>query len=103
MDSGEITDAKFEFTKVECLLFAFHTIARQDQKFVTENPEVFKEFKVLYSKTSLPSPQKWNRTSQQIYKLIVFVLKLKKIYDFWRFEKLMLQLHNNKNESETLS
>lgn len=45
VDSGEISDAKFEFTKVECLLFAFHTIARQDQKFLNENPEVFKEFK----------------------------------------------------------
>lgn len=42
-----MSDAKFEFTKVECLLFAFHSVAKQDQKFLNENPEVFKDFKVV--------------------------------------------------------
>ena len=47
VESPEVSDAKFEFTKVECLLFAFHSVAKQDQKFLNENPEVFKDFKVV--------------------------------------------------------
>jgi hypothetical protein len=54
VDSSESSAAKFEFSKVECLLFAFHTIVRQDSKFITENPDLFKDFKVrisIYEKT----------------------------------------------------
>ena len=49
VESPEVSDAKFEFTKVECLLFAFHSVAKQDQKFLNENPETFKDFKVVQS------------------------------------------------------
>ena len=38
--------AKFEFTKVECLLFTFHTVGKQAPQFLTDSPEVHKEFKV---------------------------------------------------------
>ena len=38
--------AKFEFTKVECLLFIFHTVGKQAPQFLTENSEILKEFKV---------------------------------------------------------
>jgi hypothetical protein len=31
LDPSESSDAKFEFTKVESLLFAFHAVAKQDQ------------------------------------------------------------------------
>jgi len=37
--------SKFEFTKVECLLFIFHTVAKQAPQFLTDNPEKLKEFK----------------------------------------------------------
>ena len=46
VDSSENIDAKFEFTKVECLLFAFHTVGKQDNKYLVENPDDFKELKV---------------------------------------------------------
>ena len=36
----------FEFTKLECLLFAFHTVASQAPTFLTENPDLLKDFKV---------------------------------------------------------
>jgi len=35
----------FEFTKLECLLFAFHTVASQAPTFLTDNPDLLKEFK----------------------------------------------------------
>merc|ERR1712110_1251971 len=35
----------FEFTKLECLLFAFHTVASQAPTFLTENPDLLKDFK----------------------------------------------------------
>ena len=38
--------SKFEFTKVECLLFIFHTVGKQAPQFLTDNPEILKEFKV---------------------------------------------------------
>ena len=38
--------SKFEFTKVECLLFIFHTVGKQAPEFLTDNPEVLKELKV---------------------------------------------------------
>lgn len=37
--------SKFEFTKVECLLFIFHTVGKQAPQFLTDNPETLKEFK----------------------------------------------------------
>lgn len=37
--------SKFEFTKVECLLFIFHTVGKQAPQFLTDNSEVLKEFK----------------------------------------------------------
>ena len=40
--------SKFEFTKVECLLFIFHTVAKQAPQFLTDNPEKLKEFKVSF-------------------------------------------------------
>merc|ERR1711935_50375 len=41
------TDATddFEFTKLECLLLAFHTVASQAPNFLTDNPELLKDFK----------------------------------------------------------
>ena len=38
--------SKFEFTKVECLLFIFHTVGKQAPQFLTDNSDVLKEFKV---------------------------------------------------------
>lgn len=38
--------SKFEFTKVECLLFIFHTVGKQAPEFLADNPEVLKELKV---------------------------------------------------------
>ena len=43
--------SKFEFTKVECLLFIFHTVGKQAPQFLTDNAEILKEFKVrIWSK-----------------------------------------------------
>merc|ERR1712156_444096 len=39
------TNDDFEFTKLECLIFAFHTVASQAPTFLTENPELLKDFK----------------------------------------------------------
>jgi hypothetical protein len=39
--------SKFEFTKVECLLFIFHTVGKQAPQFLTDNTEILKEFKVM--------------------------------------------------------
>ena len=41
-DSGD----EFEFTKLECLLFAFHTLGQQAPHFLVDNPTLMKEFKV---------------------------------------------------------
>jgi len=43
----EATDTTddFEFTKLECLLLAFHTVASQAPNFLTDNPELLKDFK----------------------------------------------------------
>ena len=38
----------FEFHKLECLLFAFHTVASQAPTFLTENPDLLKDFKVSF-------------------------------------------------------
>ena len=38
-------EKNLEFTKVECLLYAFHTVA-QMSSFLTDNPELFKELQV---------------------------------------------------------
>lgn len=38
-------EANFEFTKLECLLFAFHTVASQATEFLAENPDTLKNFK----------------------------------------------------------
>lgn len=40
-DSGD----EFEFTKLECLLFAFHTLGQQAPHFLVDNPTLMKEFK----------------------------------------------------------
>lgn len=37
---------EFEFTKVECLLLAYHTIARQSPQHLAEDEERAKDFKV---------------------------------------------------------
>lgn len=39
-------DPEFEFTKVECLLLAFHTVARQTPEYLTDNPDLLKDFRV---------------------------------------------------------
>jgi len=39
------TTDDFEFTKLECLLLAFHTVASQAPNFLTDNPELHKDFK----------------------------------------------------------
>ena len=44
-EGGSENDRALEFTKVECLLFAFHTVA-QMSSFLTDNPEIFKELQV---------------------------------------------------------
>ena len=64
--SDSIVPPEFEFTKVECLLFAFHTVSKQvryynmktkahiylivhffqSTAFLAENPERLKEFRV---------------------------------------------------------
>jgi len=43
-DQPAESDSEVEFTKVESLLFAFHTVA-QMSTFLTDNPELFKQFK----------------------------------------------------------
>jgi len=43
-DQPQESDPGVEFTKVESLLFAFHTVV-QMSTFLTENPELFKQFK----------------------------------------------------------
>ena len=43
-DTGD--EAKFEFTKLECLLFAFHTLGQQAPHFLSENATLLKDFKV---------------------------------------------------------
>jgi len=43
--SDSIVPPEFEFTKVECLLFAFHTVSKQSTAFLAENPERLKEFR----------------------------------------------------------
>ena len=45
--------SKFEFTKVECLLFIFHTVGKQAPEFLADNPEVLKELKVRAQNISL--------------------------------------------------
>ena len=47
-DGGSENDRALEFTKVECLLFAFHTVA-QMSPFLTDNTELFKELQVKCS------------------------------------------------------
>jgi len=42
-DTGD--EAKFEFTKLECLLFAFHTLGQQAPHFLSENATLLKDFK----------------------------------------------------------
>ena len=44
-DGGSENDRALEFTKVEGLLFAFHTVA-QMSSFLTDNTELFKELQV---------------------------------------------------------
>ena len=39
-------DPEFEFTKVECLLLAFHTVGKQAPEYLTENPEILKDFRI---------------------------------------------------------
>jgi hypothetical protein len=39
-------EANFEFTKLECLLFAFHTFAQQSPEYLTENASLHTDFKV---------------------------------------------------------
>ena len=40
-------EVSFELTKVECLLTAFHVVARENPSFLTEDQERSKDFKVL--------------------------------------------------------
>ncbi len=41
-----VGEPEFEFTKVECLLLAFHTIGKQVPEFLTEDQEKLKDFRV---------------------------------------------------------
>ena len=38
-------DPEFEFTKVECLLYAFHTVGKQSPGFLVDNPDRLKDFR----------------------------------------------------------
>lgn len=45
--SGDLTEMpNFEFSLVECLLYAFHRLARQCPDFLTHDPEVMKDFRL---------------------------------------------------------
>lgn len=45
-EDGAMTDApNLEFTKVECLMFAFHSIGRQDETFLKSDEERLKDFR----------------------------------------------------------
>ena len=59
----------FEFTKLECLLFAFHTVASQAPTFLTENPDLLKDFKVSF--------RHYNREHLLFTKQAIQVLKRK--------------------------
>ena len=45
-EAGTVPD--FEFTKVECLMFAFHTVARQAPEYLSQNEDRSKDFKVSF-------------------------------------------------------
>ena len=45
-NSMETDQPEFEFTKVECLLAAFHTLGKQAPEHLTGNPELYKDFKI---------------------------------------------------------
>jgi len=42
---SNVPDPEFEFTKVECLLYAFHTVGKQAPAFLVDNPERLKDFR----------------------------------------------------------
>merc|ERR1712025_1339799 len=45
-EDGEMTEVpNLEFTKVECLMFAFHSIGRQDENFLKSDDERLKDFR----------------------------------------------------------
>eukprot|EP00088_Acartia_fossae_P057066 TRINITY_DN6651_c0_g1_i8.p1 TRINITY_DN6651_c0_g1~~TRINITY_DN6651_c0_g1_i8.p1 ORF type:complete len:312 (+),score=118.37 TRINITY_DN6651_c0_g1_i8:40-936(+) len=45
-EDGSVTDAQFEFTKVECLMYAFHTIGKQCDNFLKDDEERLKDFRI---------------------------------------------------------
>ena len=45
-DSTGDAEPEFEFTKVESLLFAFHTVGSQVPEYLSDNPERLKDFRV---------------------------------------------------------
>lgn len=44
-DSSDIKMPTLDFTVVECLLYAFHRLARQCPDFLTHNPQALKDFR----------------------------------------------------------
>jgi len=51
-EEGSENDRELAFTKVECLLFAFHSVA-QMSTFLTDNPELFKELQTRLQQFAL--------------------------------------------------
>ena len=45
-ESVAASEPQFEFTKVECLLLAYHTVGRQAPQHLTEDEETLKDFRV---------------------------------------------------------
>lgn len=45
LDTSIITIPHLEFSYVECLLYAFHRLARQCTDFLTHDPQVLKDFR----------------------------------------------------------
>ena len=49
VESGQ----SFEFSRVECLLYIFHQVARNHTEFLTDNEERLKDFRLRYVKTNM--------------------------------------------------
>nr|ACO13045.1 Apoptosis inhibitor 5 [Lepeophtheirus salmonis] len=46
IDAANNSETEFEFTKVECLLYTFHVVARHAPDFLTENSVLLKDFRL---------------------------------------------------------
>ena len=89
--TDEADDANIEFTKVECLLLAFHTCASQAPEYLADNPELMKDFKVSVHFSDIKVPTYF----LEIAGLPGTHLKYssRSLWKSWKIYGLDLQLH----------